>query len=78
MLTRYAGSLFVGKCDNVDLLDHFYMSMKSLKLNTNFLVGLGMDGPKVNKRSWLKSWRKKKGIVFFLRSVSMYFITSYS
>ena len=67
VLTRYAGSLFVGKCNNVDLLDHFYTFMKSLKLNTNFLVGLGMDGPSVNKlfeTELVKKLEKEKGNSF--------------
>ena len=49
VITRYAESLFVGKCCDADLLDHFFKFMENLKLDTNFHIGLGMDGPNVNK-----------------------------
>lgn len=65
--TRYVGSLFVGKCKHEDLLDHFYTFMQDLKLNTDFLIGLGMDGPKVNKafeKSLIDKLEKEKGNSF--------------
>ena len=50
MVTAYAGSLFVGHCTSVDLLDHFLAFIKDLNLDTNLLMGIGMDGPNVNKK----------------------------
>lgn len=46
--TVYCGSLFVGRCTADDLVVHFYEFMKKAGLDTNFMLGLGMDGPNVN------------------------------
>ena len=46
--TTYCGSLFVGKCAAPDLLVHFYEFMQQAGLDKEFMIGLGMDGPKVN------------------------------
>ena len=42
------GSLFVGHCKDQDLIDHFYSFMKDCNLDTDYCLGLGMDGPNVN------------------------------
>ena len=68
--TRYVGSLFVGRCTHADLLDHFFNFMENLKLNTDFLIGLGMDGPSVNKafeESLIDKLEKKKGNSFLAK-----------
>ena len=49
MTTAYVGSLFVGHCNAKDLLDHFFEFIKDLNLDTDLLLGIGMDGPYVNK-----------------------------
>ena len=48
--TSYTGSLFVGHCTATDLLNHFLMFVKELGLNTVYLLNIGMDGPRVNKK----------------------------
>ena len=68
--TRYVGSLFVGRCTHADLLDHFFTFMEDLKLNTDFLIGLGMDGPSVNKafeESLIDKLEKEKGNSFLAK-----------
>ena len=50
----YAGSLFVGHCMAADLVDHFNEFMKELNLNTNYCLGISMDGPNVNKSFYRK------------------------
>ena len=49
VVTQYAGSLFVDHCKNIYLLDHFFKFMENFKVNTDFLVSIGKDGPNVNK-----------------------------
>ena len=49
IITSYCGSLFVGHCTADDLVDHFFHFLISLELNACHLLGLGMDGPNVNK-----------------------------
>ena len=42
--------------------------MKDLDLNTDFLIGIGMDGPSVNKsfeRKLISKLEKEKGNIFF-------------
>ena len=48
VLTTYAGSVFVGHCTDAHLLEHFRGFMRELKLDTNYLLSIGMDGPYVN------------------------------
>ena len=67
VITTYAGSLFVGHCKDVDLLDHFFQFMKDLELNTDYLIGIGMDGPSVNKsfeRKLINKLEDEKGNSF--------------
>ena len=67
VVTRYTGSLFVGHCKDVDLLDHFFKFMENLKVNTDFLFSIGMDGPNVNKsfeRKLVNKLAKDKGNSF--------------
>ena len=64
VVTAYAGSLFVGHCTSVDLLDHFLAFIKDLNLDTNLFMGIGMDGPNVNKkfeRDLMKKLDSEKG-----------------
>lgn len=48
IITHYAGSLFLGHCKSDQLKEHFFDFMKNLKLDVNFLIHIGMDGPNVN------------------------------
>ena len=48
VVTWYTGSLFLGHCEYVDLLDHYFKFMENLKVNLDFLVSIGMDGPNIN------------------------------
>ena len=50
VITSYTGSLFVGHCTAADLLDHFLIFIKDLGIDTNLMMGIGMDGPNVNKQ----------------------------
>ena len=50
VITSYTGSLFVGHCTAADLLDHFLIFIKDLSIDTNLMMGIGMDGPNVNKK----------------------------
>ena len=52
--TIYAGSLFVGHCMAADLVNHFNKFMKELNLNTNYCLGISMDGPHANKSFYRK------------------------
>ena len=57
----------VGHCKDVDLLDHFFKFMENLKVNTDFLVGISMDWPNVNKsfkRKLVNKLAKDKGNSF--------------
>ena len=45
---RCRGSLFVGHCTHEQLIEDFYEFTKNLKLDSFFLLHLGMDGPSVN------------------------------
>ena len=47
--TAYVGSLFVGHCTAADLLDYFFEFVRSLNLDTNLLLAIGMDDQNVNK-----------------------------
>ena len=67
VVTRYTGSLFVGHCKDVDLLDLFFQFAENFKMKTDFLVSIGMDGPNVNKsfeRKLVKKLEKDKGNSF--------------
>ena len=48
--THYCGSLFVGHCTAVDLLDHFNHFMGEMGLDLHYLLNLGLDGPRVNEK----------------------------
>ena len=67
VVTRYVGSLFVGHCTAADLRVHFYEFMKELELDTDLLLGIGLDGPNVNlrfQRELAKELEKDKGNSF--------------
>ena len=67
VVTRYVGSLFVGHCKAEDLRDHFHEFMKELKLDTDLLLGIGLDGPHVNlkfQRQLSEEMEKEKGNSF--------------
>ena len=67
VVTWYTGSLFVGHCKDVDLLDHFFKFMDNFKVNTDYLVIIGMDGPNVNKsfeQKLVEKLEKDKGNSF--------------
>ena len=67
MITIYAGSLFVVHCTSSDLLDQFFEFMKDLKLDTDLLLSIGMDGPNVNKSfetTLIDKLEKEKGSSF--------------
>ena len=44
----YCGSLLIGHCMHEQLIEHYYEFTKNLKLDSFFLLHLGIDGPKVN------------------------------
>lgn len=46
--SHYCGSLFVGHCKAEQLRNHFFEFGHYLKWKINYLLHLGMDGPKVN------------------------------
>ena len=48
VVNSYCGSLFVGHCTNVHLLEHFEHFGEDMGWNPSFLLHLGMDGPRVN------------------------------
>ena len=48
IITTYIGTLFVGKCTADDLLKYTNEMMERLKLETESILSLGMDGPNVN------------------------------
>ena len=51
--------------------------MENFKVNTDFLVSIGMDGPNVNKsfeRKLVKKLEKDKGIVFSLLACVYYIL----
>ena len=50
VVNTYAGSLFMGHCSAVDLVKHFYEIGEPLDLKGVYLLHLGMDGPRVNKK----------------------------
>ena len=67
VITIYVGSLFVGHCTASDLLDHFFKFMKDLKLDTDLLLSIEMDGPNVNKSfktTLVDKLEKEKGSSF--------------
>ncbi|XP_066933369.1 uncharacterized protein [Clytia hemisphaerica] len=46
--SSYLGSLFVGHCKAVDLVDHYLEFKQRWHLNDHLLLQMGMDGPNVN------------------------------
>lgn len=50
IITRYCGSIFMGHCTAKDLVEHFYEFIRKLRLDLDFLMNIGMDGPNVNKK----------------------------
>ena len=48
--TAYCGSLFIGHCYSNQLVEHYYEFEHSTKLNSTYLLHLGMDAPNVNKK----------------------------
>ena len=40
--------MFVGHCTHEQLIEHYYEFTKNLKLDSSFLLNLGMDRPSVN------------------------------
>ena len=48
IINCYCGGLFVGHCTHEQLIKHYYEFTKNLKLDSFFLLHLGMDGPSVN------------------------------
>ena len=47
-VSAYAGSLFVGHCNEDDLVEHYNHFVDKLELKSDYLLHLGMDGPNVN------------------------------
>ena len=48
LLIVNCGSFFVGHCTHEQLIEHYYEFSKNLKLDSSFLLHLGMGGPSVN------------------------------
>ena len=48
VVSAYAGSLFVGHCNEDDLVEHYNHFVDKLELKSDYLLHLGMDGPIVN------------------------------
>ena len=48
VINCYCGSLFIGHCMHEQLIEHYYEFTKNLKLDSSFLLHLGMDRPSVN------------------------------
>ena len=48
IITVYLGTLFVGKCTVVDLLNHLNDMLDKIQLSFNCILSHGMDGPSVN------------------------------
>lgn len=48
VVCAYVGSLFVGHCTAVDLVEHYDEFVKRMELDSSYLLHLGMDGPNVN------------------------------
>ena len=48
VINCYCRSLFVGHCTHEQLIEHYYEFTKNLKLDSSFLLHLGIDGPSVN------------------------------
>ena len=48
VINCYCGSLFVGHCTHVQLTEHYHEFAKNFKIDSSFLLHLGMDGPSVN------------------------------
>ena len=48
IVNRYCGSLFLGHCTSDNLVDHFNEFMVNNNLDPNYLLHIGMDGPRVN------------------------------
>ena len=44
----YAGSVFIGHCDNDDLVTHCNELLNNLNVDSQYVFHLGMDGPNVN------------------------------
>ena len=79
----YCGSLFVGHCTAVDLVEHYEEFVKLLDIDSKFLFQFGMDGPNVNLSfdclRWIhpsSSWDHVQSIQFtlyFRRGLSSFF-----
>ena len=48
LVTSYSDSLFLGHCTAKHLVSHFYEFMEKMKVDTQLLLNLGMDGSSVN------------------------------
>ena len=48
VINCYCGSLFIGHCMHEQLIEHYYEFNNNLKLDSSFLLHLGMDGRSVN------------------------------
>ena len=48
VINCYCRSLFVGHCTHEQLMEHYYEFTKYLKLDSSFLLHLGIDGRGVN------------------------------
>ena len=80
VLTIYVGSLFLGHCNAKVLLNHFFQFVKQLKLNTDLLLAIGMDGPNINKsfqKKLCEKLEKEKGNRFIpLRSFVLHIVNN--
>ena len=76
----YRGSVFVGHCTSNDLITHFFEFITNLKLNLNYLLNVGLDGPVVNKsfevklKQQLKKW--KSSLFLFYGSCCLHTIVN--
>lgn len=50
VVSMYCGSLFVGHCTSEQLVEHFYEIGRQMEWSADYMLHLGMDGPRVNSR----------------------------
>ena len=72
VLSPYVGSLFIGHCDHIQLVEHFNVFGSKLNWDSSYLIYMGTDGSNINKEfedKLLNCLKEDNGTVFKTRNM---------